>query len=340
LLASTHRGSRWAFATGVCLGAACCVKIWWAVPFLIVVGVTGRRSGWRVSGLVAAGGFLAGALVAGPFFAVAPGPMWRMVVTDQLGRHLTTSPLRRLTELTGLHAAAPRVGNAAAGVALVVIGALFLAVVRAAWRMEAARLIVVVLLAQLVVLGLSPTYFTYYGGYPAAALALTVAAAHQTRSAAGHTAGRFRPAPIALCVITCLTAVAIFGPGVAVTSRFPRERLAAATVGRRCVMSDSPAALIELNVLSRDLAAGCPNWVDVSGRTYDVDASSGGEVSRRRNARWQRDVSRYLLSGDAVILIRTATGLAPATRRRLMSGRPLASDDGYIVYAVRPRPAG
>jgi hypothetical protein len=100
-------------------------------------------------------------------------------------------------------------------------------------------------------------------------------------------------------------------------------------------MSDSPMALIELDVLSRDLANNCPNWVDVTGRTYDSDAlPSGRQEGRAHNTKWQRDLRAYLLGGNATIIIRRQTGLDAATRRLIHNLPVLEKAHGYRVYSV------
>lgn len=67
------------------------------------------------------------------------------------------------------------------------------------------------------------------------------------------------------------------------TAPFPTAALSAPAVRHRCVMSDSPMALIELNVWSRD--HGLQNWVDESGRTYDSDASPAGALNEGQQNR-------------------------------------------------------
>jgi hypothetical protein len=77
--------------------------------------------------------------------------------------------------------------------------------------------------------------------------------------------------------------------------------------GARCVMSDSPMALIELDVLDRDLRHGCPNWIDVTGQAFRLGLGN----HRKVNLRWQRRFTRYLLSGDRLTLFRPAnTGIS------------------------------
>ena len=71
---------------GVLLGLSAGMKIWAVVPIAVILlwhlVVAGRSSALRLAGGVVVG---AGVLLL-PFFAMAPGPMLRMVVADQLGR--------------------------------------------------------------------------------------------------------------------------------------------------------------------------------------------------------------------------------------------------------------
>ena len=107
-------------------------------------------------------------------------------------------------------------------------------------------------------------------------------------------------------------------------------------------MSDSPMALIGLNALDRNLANGCPNWIDVTGRTYASDMAvrdqDGRRVPRMDNARWQRALREYLLSGDAVIIMRAKdAGISPGTWDAIVGGGILATDGMHVVYGVQAR---
>ena len=119
----------------------------------------------------------------------------------------------------------------------------------------------------------------------------------------------------------------------------PSRELRAAVADVRCVISDSPMALIGLNALSRNLANGCPNWIDVTGRTYASDMNVRGEdgrrVSRVANLRWQQALRDYLLSGDAVIIMRAKdVGIGPSTWEAIVGGGILATDGTHVVYRV------
>jgi hypothetical protein len=59
-------------------------------------------------------------------------------------------------------------------------------------------------------------------------------------------------------------------------------------------------------------------------------------MTRARNPKWQRDLRRYLTSGQAVILHRAPTGISPATRRFVTSGGVLASAHGVRLYRTPP----
>jgi hypothetical protein len=104
-----------------------------------------------------------------------------------------------------------------------------------------------------------------------------------------------------------------------------------------CVMGDDQQVLAALDVLSRDLARGCRLWPDVTGWTLDRDGGpvGGRPVPRSENDAWQNDVTRYLLSGDAVIVHRAATRLDSDSSRLVRSGRVLAHAGTWTLHAVR-----
>jgi alpha-1,2-mannosyltransferase len=336
LLLRPEPSSRVLLLSGAVIGFAPMVKIWWIVPLLVVLAWQLSSSrGWHRIGRLSTGVAACWLVIAGPFFVMAPSAMWRMVVTDQLGRPHSGAPtLSRLEQLSSLHVFTPHLGRA---VALFVVGLMLVVVLllsAGAWRVPAGRLFVVVAGAQIAVLLTSPTYITYYSGYPAAAIALVLAAgADGPLSARGIRLGRAAAGTVVAVTTAVLLVGVLAGKSTRIVTPFPGPALARAVAGVRCVVADSPMALIELNTLSRGLANGCPNWVDVNGRTYDVDAPSGSMfVPRTKNRRWQADALHYLLSGDAVILIRPATGLNVATIRAITSHPVLARSHGYTVY--------
>lgn len=342
LLVLTRRAApatRMLVTAGALFGFAGMVKIWWGVPLLVLAlwQLQGPGGARRLAAL--AGGSAAVVIaVFGPFVVAAPGSALRMVVADQVGRHATrTSPIARLEKLTSIHTAVRGLGTSGSLVLLAVVGLLSLALAGAAWQRPAVRPLVVVALAQVAVLLLSPTYFSYYSGYPAAPFALVLAAGVATIAERPATRRVPRLLVQSSAVIAAVV-LAVAAIGVGARGRAPDigPGMAAAAASQHCVMADSPLALIDLDVLSRDLARGCPNWVDVSGRTYDLDASTGATYHpRSRNQRWQADVMRYLMSGNAVVVIRSATGLDPRDRAFIRSLPVLASAGPTTLHAVR-----
>ena len=336
---------RSALLGGVALGAAMAVKLWYAAPLAVVVGFLVARRRLPDAGRVVAGAAAAMVVVCGPFFALAPSSMWRMVVSDQLGRD-PDNPFRALVLLQRLPAGTAWWQAVLVDAVLLVAVGLLLVLAR---RAGVVRLPVALFLAQVGVLLAAPSWFSSYANYltPAAALCVATGAAaagathREPGRAFGRAFGRAGAVAGALVVVLALVIPANrlwYGRGRAVAV-LPAAELVAAVADARCVMSDSPMALIGLDALARGLANGCPNWVDVTGRTYapdmDVRGLDGEAVPRLANPRWQREVRDYLLSGDAVILVRARdAGIGPATWEAIRAGGVLGSDGRHTVYRV------
>jgi hypothetical protein len=346
LLAAADSGRGWpAVAGGFGLGAAAGVKIWWAAPMLLVLAwqlALDRR--WPRVVLPAAGAIGALAVINGPFLLLSRGQLWQQAVAQQLGRARDqNSTASRLAQLSGLnYLSLPR----PAELALLVLGtAVALAVCWLAWRIPRARLAVALVLVQVAVLVSAPSWFSFYTDYAAPAAALTVAAGigalSARRAAAGSgwwdRAARYGWTVVAVAALE--TVLLVVTGRVNVVAPFPRVPLARAVTQTRCLMSDSAMALIQLNALSSGLEHRCPNWVDVTGKTYGPDKPASPAIPRRANARWQADLRAYLLSGDAVIIIRAdGTGLSRATTAAIRRGGVLAAAGGYVIYRT-PRPS-
>ncbi len=342
---------RSAILCGVGLGAAACVKVWYAVPLLVVVGwlMVAHRWFWA-AGRAALGAVGAVTVICGPFFAFAPSAMWQTVISQQLGRDQSNS-LRQVLMLRRLPTEAPS-WSLDARQAYVIDGVLLAAaalLLLLAWRVSAARLPVVLVFAQAAVLLSAPSFYIFYLDYLTPAVALCVAAGATWRPVTtggliGRTAARASAIAAVVMVIVVLAVPAVglwYGRGGTTVAQFPTAQLAPAVTQVRCVMSDSPTGLIALNALSRNLANGCRNWVDVTGRTYAPDMRvrrpDGQRVPREANLRWQRALRNYLLSGEAVIIRHsTASGMSRRTWDEIRSGGVLASEDGHVVYRVRP----
>jgi alpha-1,2-mannosyltransferase len=342
--ANSRRGWQ-LLAGGFAFGAAASVKIWWAVPLLLALAWQLTSSPrWRRLALTAGGAAGALVLINGPFFLLARKNMWQMVVTQQLGRGRDQNSVSsRLAQLSGTNYLSGPLSRPAELALLALVIAVALAGCVLAWRLAAARPVVVLAVVQVLLLLSAPSWFSFYTDYAGPAMSLTLAAAVGAAGLPGAAATRRRvvlrygwlPAAAA-----ALETVLLMATGKSnVVAPFPRAQLAPAAAHTRCLMSDSAMALIQLDVLSRSLSNGCQNWVDVTGRTYGIDRPSQARaaVPRRANTRWQRDVRAYLLSGDAVIIIRAdGTGLSTATAAAISGGGVLARAGGYRIYRTPP----
>lgn len=326
-------GARWAVAAGAAAGASVSVKIWWIVPVVALVVWLGRRTrSRRTVGQALAGAVGVSVLVDGPFFAASPHAMWSSVVVDQMSRGTTSaSPLTRLTDLSTITRVTGPLSRSAMALTSVVLVLAVGWVAHRAWAVRAARPAVVLLAVQGVVLLAAPSWFAYYADFVAVAGAITVGAAARP--------GRGRPvwlpaAGWALTATMAAVTVTALGSGRTAVRPFPgAAELASGAASARCVLSDSAMGLIEVDALSRSFANGCRNWVDVTGRTYGPDRSSGPRVD---NERWQRDLTAYLRSGDAVIIVRgSGTGLSRATYRAIERDGLLTRAGGHTLYRVR-----
>jgi len=327
---------------GAALGAAAGVKIWGVLPLLVVLGwqlfSRGRRSVFRVT----AGAVAAVTAICLPFFLMAPDAMFRMLVTDQLGR-----PPKRTTLGSRLYSLSA-VGrwmtpSTLSGVLAAAIGVLALSAVILAWRERSARVVVVLLFAQTALLLLAPSYFANYAAFLAPAAALTLAIASEPLAVWLAQRGQVvRIAGVGV-LSTAVVAVGILLVPIRVegAATFPGRQLGAAAGQQRCVLSDTPIALIEMNVLSRDLENGCKVHVDVTGYTYEGGLGlgpNGTKLNRRKNAAWQQHVLAYLTSGNAVLIARKGTGLSRASMRVIQRWPVLARIDGYTLYARSAKP--
>jgi len=333
--------SRWVqVLAGAALGLALVVKIWAVVPVLGVLVLCRWRLGTRALAVVTAAVAATAAAVVVPFWLLARADMFRMVVLDQLGRPRSPVPAsHRLAGILGFASWTPWALATAACVAVLVA----LAVVSGR---PPARWAVAMLAAQVLVLVLSPSYFSFYAAYPAPALALVVAggvaclaagaADRRILRVAGRPLAR-RPALVAVGVgLAWLLVVDAETPvGVAL----PTAQLSRLTAASHCVTADSPVDLVLLDRLSRDLARGCRVMVDVSGLTYDSDSAAaqaaGRRLPRRHNRAWQHDLRAYLFSGDTTLLSRPrADGLSPHTLRVIDGLTILGRGAGYELLAT------
>ena len=333
-----HR-DRAAVLAGLALGAACTLKIWYVAPALVVVVWQLAAEGRRRALQVVAGAALSVIAVCAPFLALAPSEMTRMVVLHQLGRPpRISSRLDRLVSMAAVSAP-----GTAGRVQVVLVGLLFTLAAVIAVRTAGARLFAALLTVNSVVLLVSPSYFAHYAVFVAAPLALTIAVAVGVTAADAPLPGRHGPLLRRACAVLMCAAVLVTLLVTRLTHGYGSplpQHFRAAVSSSRCVVSDEPATLALLDVLSRNLERGCQLPVDLTGMTYGLAALRGPDgtaVRRSRNPVWQRELRGYLTSGETLVLTRqSGTGIGPGLRRLIRRMPVVASGAGLEVRAVRP----
>jgi alpha-1,2-mannosyltransferase len=291
LLVETDRSGRrqhWLWlAAGALLGLSATFKIWGVVAVATVVAWSlitrrSRRAGWVAAG--AAGGITAVCL---PFFAAAPIRMWQMVVIDQLGRPRSSKGVgRRLADILGLGLHRTQADRFALAM---ITAAAVIGLVAVAATVAQARLSVVLTLTLTATLLASPSWFTHYPALATGPLAVAVGAG---AAVALHVLARWNV--VAWCAGALLLVGLLFVDirplaGLRLGRPFPQAALAASASDLSgCVSSDDPTALVELNVLTRNLTAGCRFVADIGGYSYQLDASRGRWLPRSHDARWQQ----------------------------------------------------
>jgi hypothetical protein len=236
--------------------------------------------------------------------------MFRLVVLDQLGRAREPIELvERLRIVTGLRVIAATSSDTVIWILGIALLATLTVAAIAAWVTRRGRLWVVLLVAQSAVLATTASFYPNYPAYAVPAAALVLAAAASLVPVPVHRVvlrpTRWAPAATTLGV-GAACALIIAAPSPAPRAPFPAASITSALPESGCITSDSPATLALLNVLSRNLDAGCPVPVDVSGYTYDVGGRDrdGQPVLRLQNAQWQKYIVDHLSSGAGAVVIR------------------------------------
>jgi alpha-1,2-mannosyltransferase len=323
---------------GVALGVGACTKIWGVAPFAVITVALLVTAGRRAATRLVAGATAAAVLVLGPFLLAAPTATIRMIVLDQVGRPgIGSSPFERLPRLIGVlpYLSEDRVAVVVA--VTLVAGAALAAMTLLALRVRVARLWVALLVVHSLVLLAAPVFFVVYAAFIAVPLALVLGTSAALLSARLRaTAPRRVHAAVAA---TAVAGLALLGVGTVAAAplgdSFPGRRLASFVPTKGCVRSDSPIALIQLDLLSRTLRSGCDVPVDFTGITYDRLARTlpdGTPVLRESNDEWQQYARRYLTSGSSTVLVRgVENGFDDTTLRMLRTLPVLGRADGWAV---------
>jgi alpha-1,2-mannosyltransferase len=145
-------------------------------------------------------------------------------------------------------------------------------------------------------------------------------------------------------VVAALAAIAVLSNALPITQLrlgrpFPgREAAAIVADMPGCVVTDLPMALIQMNLLRRNLDRGCRLEVDLSGASYHLDAGDDKENARDRNRVWQAYAMDYLRTGDVAVIARFSSGVGFSHRTaKVVHGWPELGRAGQL--AIRePQP--
>ncbi|GAB3494318.1 glycosyltransferase 87 family protein [Flexivirga lutea] len=332
LLRDQRRPGRWsAVLAGAVIGLPLTVKIWWVVPVLLIIVWHGHcRRSVRPAVHALLGAAAAVTAVCLPFFLADPAAMWQSVITGQLGRPRTSPIIGRLAEMTTVPVLLHTSSTARTVLAIVAVAVLALTGALA-WRgSRRARWLVVVTLAQVLVLLAAPSWFPYYNDYPAVGLAVTMGAA--AVAIRGEQWVRV-PASLVTATTAVVSALITITGASAIPAYAGAAQLARAVRHERCVSSNNATVLLRLGVLSKDLAAGCPEWIDVGGRVMGPDDPA---ALRARGRSWQDVELRYLRSADAVVLWPDDPRYLAQVRHGLAQDGTILTVDGHTIYRGRP----
>ncbi len=317
------------YLAGAALGLACAMKIWYVVPWAVVVIYQLAARRYRCGLRMVIGGAIPLAVVLTPFFIMAPTRMYDLVVRDQVLRRVsTTSRVSRLTIIFGMKNVVAHHGPVLYLATALMVGLTAIAALACIWE-RSAGLIVAALAGNLFVLYWSPSFFRHYSALTAAPIILVtvIGIGILVRQLSSASLGR----PVVVVALAVLTAMAINNGTTKTGKVFPAKFKAAAPAG--CITADDPTALIDMNRLSSDLGHGCRVPVDVSGITYDSlrDVLPNGTIAGRgHNLGWQEWLYNYLTSGSAFILIRQPFDVIPPSYRPLYRAQPLIAAGQHL----------
>jgi alpha-1,2-mannosyltransferase len=320
-----------AVLAGALFGLGATVKIWGVVLVAALCLWLLLSQGLKMALLAAAGALAAAVIVIGPFAVLAP-QFWSMVVLDQVGRpRLLVGPVERLNDILGLGQFGPATLPLWITVTLLAVVACCLA---AALRTGAGRLFGLLLVVALVTLLTAPSWFTHYGVLSAAPLALVLGVGVAEIAAKLPAWGRG--------LATVLVALLIAAGAVAQLeqvegSPFPGAEVAAVLSSRPgCVTTDNPTSLILSDTLRRNLRRGCPLMVDLSGYMYQITRTDGSDPYRNANPEFQRELMRYLSSGDTTVIMRLWPDSFSAQNQAAVRKWPvLGRFNGHSIRAPR-----
>jgi alpha-1,2-mannosyltransferase len=332
------RDTRHYVAAGLLLGLSPALKIWGVLAVLVVAGGLAYRRNLRHGLTVLLSAAASCTVICLPFFLAAPGQMWTMVVADQVGRRRDTlDEARRIDGMLGLSlwTSQPRLHVGTAVVLVLALAALVVCLIRPQLRLLAALLITHVLL-----LVTTPMWFLHYAGAIAAPLVLVLGGGLAIALIKVGTVRRsWLPPAVATLAVVSVMLSALPLTQLRLGRTFPGPPAAEVVADLPgCVVSDFPMALIQMNLLRRNLDRGCRYEVDLGGASYHLEAGADKEKPRNRNDAWQAYALEYLRSGEASIIVRFSSGVgfSRKTARVVRSWPKIGRAGDYPIREPQP----
>ena len=290
----------------------------------------------------AGGAVAAFALVAGPFLALAPEPMVRQAVLDQLGRpHTGAGVVDRLLVLEGgaPFASLPPAVRPFIPVPLVLGTALAaLALLLAtAWQRPWTRPWVALAFIQTSLVLTTPSFFSDYAAFaaPATTVALATGLVMAGEWLVDH---RVRPAVVVTGVVLLLVVLGVPSVVPPRGQPLPLDALRTDLAPARCVAADAAAVAVLTGTLRRNAERGCPIVVDPTGIAYDTDR--GRSYPAPRNWRlhapgYQAAMESWYTSVDAAVFVRPrANDLTKAVTSAVRTALPVAIQRGFVTVRL------
>ncbi len=191
-------------------------------------------------------------------------------------------------------------------------------------------------------LALTPMWFLHYAGAIAAPLILVLGGGLAIAlMKVGTVRISWLPPALATLAVIAVMLSALPLTQLRLGRTFPARAATAAVADLPgCVVTDFPMALIQMNLLRRNLARGCRYEVDLSGASYHLEAGADEEQPRARNHVWQAYALDYLRSGDASIIVRFSSGVgfSQKTARIVRSWPEIGRVGPYAIREPQPSP--
>jgi hypothetical protein len=333
---------------GLALGLAVSIKIWAVLDVVLIVAIVALRHGRSAALRWTAWSAAAAVVVVGPFAMLAPGSMWRDVVSAQL--HRPRPPGESLDALVARVAALePLAGLAVAWSDALVAGAVALlaAGVLAAVGLVALRFRtpvtrwpdplwwLVIGAAHLVALVLAPSHYLHYDAFLTVPIALAVGAgtAWGARRVVGTASALRLGGVLVVLVVTLASTLPALSPGAGVS----REVLDREAVG--CVWVREVQFLMVADLSWRQIERGCPGQPDLFGLTMATHAARDPAAAL---AALDAEIAQQLAQSDVAFLrvSEPRRDLGPVARRYLADHFVPGPTTGSVRVWRRTDPVG